>query len=85
MARKCRPIIVNEPAGDEEVWARNLLTSLLEIIQPPFDLQEVRPLKRTRVGLSVEECEAKRAYELLKEEKMKEIHKFRQNFFFFSV
>jgi hypothetical protein len=80
MARKCRPIIIDEPAGDEEIWARNLITDLLEIIQPQLDSQEARPLKRTRAGLSVEEREAKEAYELLKEEKRKEIYEFHQNY-----
>ncbi len=34
MARKCRPLIIDEPAGDEEIWARNFITDLMEIIQP---------------------------------------------------
>jgi hypothetical protein len=71
---------MNEPTGDQETCVRNLLTHLLEIIQLPFDPEEVRPRSRSRVGLSVEEREAKRAYKLLKEEKMKEIHEFRQNY-----
>jgi hypothetical protein len=37
MARKCRPIIIDEPAGDEEIWARNFITDLMEIIQPPLN------------------------------------------------
>jgi hypothetical protein len=80
MARKCRPIIYDEPAGDEEIWARNFITDLMEIIQPPLNSQEARPLKRTRAGLSVEEREAREAYKLMKEEKMKEIYEFRQNY-----
>jgi hypothetical protein len=74
MARKCRPIIIDEPAGDEEIWARNFITDLMEIIQPPLNSQEARPLKRTRAGLSVEEPEAREAYKLMKEEKRKEIY-----------
>jgi len=80
MARKCRPIIIDEPAGDEEIWARNFITDLMEIIQPPLNSQEARPLKRTQAGLSVEEREAREAYKLMKEEKMKEIYEFRQNY-----
>ncbi len=71
---------MNEPAGEEEVWVRGLITDLFELIQPLVDLQETRPLKRTRTGLSVEEREAKAAYELMKEEKMKEIAEFRQSY-----
>ncbi len=71
---------MNEPAGEEEVWVRDLITDLMEIIQPLADFQEARPLKRTRAGLSVEEREAKAAYELMKEEKMKEIDEFRRNY-----
>jgi hypothetical protein len=59
---------------------RGLITDLFELIQPLVDLQETRPLKRTRTGLSVEEREAKAAYELMKEKKMKEIAEFRQNY-----
>jgi len=81
MARKLpRPIIVNETIEDQDAWIRNLHESFLEIIQPPLNSQETRPSKRTRTGLSVEECESRRAYELLKEDKMKEIHEFRQNY-----
>jgi hypothetical protein len=80
MAKKCRPIIVNESVGEEEDRVRILITNLLEIIQPPLDFQEARLLKRTRAGLSVEEREAKAAYELMKEEKMKEIDEFRRSY-----
>jgi hypothetical protein len=81
MARKLpRPIILNETIEDREAWVRNLHARFLEIIQPLLDPEEVRPLPRSRIGLSVEEREARRAYELLKEEKMKEIHEFRQNY-----
>ncbi len=59
---------------------RGLITDLFELIQPLVDLQETRPLKRTRTGLSVEERKAKAAFELMKEEKMKEIAEFRQNY-----
>ena len=81
MARKLpRPIILNETIEDREAWVRNLHARFLEIIQPLLDPEEVRPLPRSRIRLSVEEREARRAYELLKEEKMKEIHEFRQNY-----
>jgi hypothetical protein len=68
MARKLpRPIIVNETIEDQDAWIRNLHESFLEIIQPLLDPEEFRPLLRSQVGLSTEEREARRAYELLKE------------------
>ncbi len=59
---------------------RNLHARFLEIVQPLLDPEEFRPLPRSRVGLSMEEREAGRAYKLLKEDKMKEIHEFHQNY-----
>jgi hypothetical protein len=75
-----RPIIVNETVEARDAWIRNLHERFLAIIQLLLDPEEFRPLPRSRVGLSTEEREARRAYELLKEDKMKEIHEFRQNY-----
>ncbi len=56
-----------------------MITDLMEIIQPPLSSQETRPSKRTRTGLSVEEREARAAFQLMKDEKRKEIAEFMQN------
>jgi hypothetical protein len=80
MAEKCRPININEPVGEDNTRIRNMITDLMEIIQPPLNSQETRPSKRTRTGLSVEEREARAAFQLMKDEKRKEIAEFRQNY-----
>ncbi len=57
-----------------------MITDLMEIIQPPLNSQETRPSKRTRTGLSVEEREARVAFQLMKEKKRMEIYEFRKNY-----
>ncbi len=46
---------------------------------PVGEPQEIRPSKRTRTGLSAFHYD-KKAFELFKDKKMKEIHEFRMNY-----
>ncbi len=57
-----------------------MIADLMEIIQPLLNSQETRPSKRTRTGLSVEEREARVAFQLMKEKKRMEIYEFCKNY-----
>ncbi len=57
-----------------------MIADLFALVQPLVDPPETRPCKRTRTGLSVEEREARAAFQLMKDEKRKEIAEFRQNY-----
>jgi hypothetical protein len=59
---------------------RKCIADLFALILPLFEPQETRPAKRTRTGLSVEEHEASVAFQLMKDEKRKEIAEFMQNY-----
>jgi hypothetical protein len=80
MAKKCRPIDINEPVGEDYTRIRSMIADLFALVQPLVDPPETRPSKRTRTGLSVEEREARAAFQLMKDEKRKEIAEFRQNY-----
>jgi hypothetical protein len=55
MAKKCRPIDINEPVGEDYTRIRSMIADLFALVQPLVDPPETRPSKRTRNGLSVEE------------------------------
>jgi hypothetical protein len=80
MAEQCRPIDINEPVGEDYTRIRRCIADLYALVLPLVEPQETRPSKRTRTGLSVEEREARAAFQLMKDEKRKEIAEFRQNY-----
>jgi hypothetical protein len=80
MARKCRPINMNEPVGEDYTWLRKCIADLYALVLPLVEPQETRPSKRMRTELSVEEREARVAFQLTKDEKRKEIAEFMQNY-----
>jgi hypothetical protein len=80
MAKKCRPININEPVGEDYTRLRKCIADLYALVLPLIEPQETRPSKRTRTGLSVEEREARAAFQLMKDEKRKEIAEFMQNY-----
>jgi hypothetical protein len=56
------------------------IADLHALVLPLVEPQEVRPAKRTRTGLSVEEREAKAAFQRMQDAKREEIAEFRQNY-----
>ncbi len=80
MAKKCRPIDINEPVGEDYTRLRKCIADLYALVLPLIEPQETRPSKRTRTGFSVEEREARAAFQLMKDEKRKEITEFMQNY-----
>jgi hypothetical protein len=80
MAKKCKPSGTNEPLGRDYTRMRRAIADLFALVQPLVEPQETRPSKRTRTGLSVEERKARAAFQLMKDEKRREIAEFMQNY-----
>jgi hypothetical protein len=80
MAEKCRPIDANEPLERDYTRMRRAIADLFALVQPLVEPHEARPSKRTRTGLSVEEHEAKAAFQIMMDKKRKEIAEFMQNY-----
>ncbi len=80
MTKKCRHIDTNESLGRDYAPMRRAIADLFALVQPLVEPREARPSKRTRTGLSIEEHEAKVAFQLMMDEKRKEIAEFMQNY-----
>jgi hypothetical protein len=80
MAEKCEPNNVSEPVREDYTRLRKCIADLYALVLPMVEPQETRPSKRTRTGLSVAEREARAAFQLMKDEKRREIAEFRQNY-----
>jgi len=80
MAEKCEPNNISEPVREDYTRLRKCIADLYALVLPMVEPQETRPSKRTRTGLSVAEREARAAFQLMKDEKRREIAEFRQNY-----
>jgi hypothetical protein len=80
MSKKCRHVDTNEPLGRDYARMRRAIADLFALVQTLVEHHEARPSKRTRTGLSVEEHEAKAAFQIMMDEKRKEIAEFMQNY-----
>ena len=76
MAEETKPLIV----GQDYTRLLKCIADLHALVQPLVEPQEVRPAKRTQTGLSVEEREAREAFQLMKEKKKMEIYEFQMNY-----
>jgi hypothetical protein len=65
MAERTKPIEVRE----DYTLLMKCIADLHALVLPMVEPQEARPSKRTQTGLSVEEREARAAFQLMKEKK----------------